>query len=402
VFEKIKGWLRDKFSGKKPKGGRMIGISVGVGGVAGVKSVGRLGAEATPVTSQAPNTPTIYGGTITETTWNLSSSAFSDPDQGDTHLNSDWQVTTAADTGFASVVWQSLANATNKTSIQATGLTGSTAYIARKRDRDGQGNASAYSSTVADTTAASGGVSPFFEDDFEAQILEGPPIGSGNGFEWGESTSTRIKDVFPYSGTKSLRFAYEGNVDPAAYAMAEQKFNLPDLQEWWFEYYILVPSNYVHRDSTSSDNNKFFWFSDVNEGGEYHVKMMMEGNLGSGDNLTIARPMWGTNAALGGQTVSGNGMAATETLIHTNDINTWMHMKYHLKISDTDSSNGIFKIWKNGGVLQNETGLANDPVDGVTNTVDRGYLMGWSNSGFAENTRFYIDDIKFYDTDPGW
>ena len=28
--------------------------------------------------------------------------------------------------------------------------------------------------------------------------------------------------------------------------------------------------------------------------------------------------------------------------------------------------------------------------------------MGYSNSGFAAETVFYIDDVKFYDTDPGW
>jgi hypothetical protein len=28
--------------------------------------------------------------------------------------------------------------------------------------------------------------------------------------------------------------------------------------------------------------------------------------------------------------------------------------------------------------------------------------MGWSNSGFTDETLFYIHGAKFYDTDPEW
>jgi hypothetical protein len=30
------------------------------------------------------------------------------------------------------------------------------------------------------------------------------------------------------------------------------------------------------------------------------------------------------------------------------------------------------------------------------------YLLGWSNSGFDETTDMFIDDFKFYTTNPGW
>jgi hypothetical protein len=28
--------------------------------------------------------------------------------------------------------------------------------------------------------------------------------------------------------------------------------------------------------------------------------------------------------------------------------------------------------------------------------------MGWSNSGFTQATDWFIDDVKFFDQDPGW
>jgi hypothetical protein len=31
-----------------------------------------------------------------------------------------------------------------------------------------------------------------------------------------------------------------------------------------------------------------------------------------------------------------------------------------------------------------------------------GYLLGWANSGFAQETVFYVDNVKFYQTSPGW
>jgi hypothetical protein len=112
-----------------------------------------------------PNTPTLSAGTPTATGVTLTGSAFSDPDVGDTHAASQWQVTTSADTGYAATVISTGDDATNKTSYAATGLTASTPYIARVRYKDSAGNYSSYSSNASFTTAASG-ASALFRDDF--------------------------------------------------------------------------------------------------------------------------------------------------------------------------------------------------------------------------------------------
>ena len=36
------------------------------------------------------------------------------------------------------------------------------------------------------------------------------------------------------------------------------------------------------------------------------------------------------------------------------------------------------------------------------NYLNQGYLLGWANSGFDKDTHIFIDDVRFYDTDPGW
>ncbi|WP_440295181.1 hypothetical protein [Humibacter sp.] len=102
-----------------------------------------------------PAQPTVSAGTPTSSGVTLTGSAFSDFD-GDTHAASQWQVTTSADTGYASPVISTGDDASNLTSYAATGLTASTAYIARVRYKDSAGNYSAWSANASFTTAAGG------------------------------------------------------------------------------------------------------------------------------------------------------------------------------------------------------------------------------------------------------
>lgn len=116
----------------------------------------------------APNQPTISHGTPTSTGVTLTGSAFSDSDVGDTHAASQWQVTAAADTGYASPVY-STGDSADLTFTIATGLSASTAYIARVRYKDSAGNYSAYSSNASFTTAASG-ATVYFYDSYTGDV----------------------------------------------------------------------------------------------------------------------------------------------------------------------------------------------------------------------------------------
>lgn len=104
----------------------------------------------------APDTPTITAGTPGAATCPLTSSAFADAN-GDGHEASQWQVTTAADTGFAAPVFDSGEDASHLVSITATGLALDTAYIARVRHKDDSGDGatewSEWSATDSFTTA---------------------------------------------------------------------------------------------------------------------------------------------------------------------------------------------------------------------------------------------------------
>ena len=71
-----------------------------------------------------------------------------------THKNTDWQI--ASDAGFATIVYQSMADTVNKTSITVTTLNEGTTYYARHRYRLNDNTVSAYSNQTFVTTAGSG------------------------------------------------------------------------------------------------------------------------------------------------------------------------------------------------------------------------------------------------------
>lgn len=105
----------------------------------------------------APVTPTISGvaggGAGGTAVAYLSSSAFSITGTAATHMNTDWQI--ATDAAFTNIVTQSMADATNKVSWTAPGLSLSGSFFARNRYRTTEGGLSAWSNATQFTTAAS-------------------------------------------------------------------------------------------------------------------------------------------------------------------------------------------------------------------------------------------------------
>lgn len=104
-------------------------------------------------TNTAPAQPTCTATATGQTTATLTSSAFSDPDAGDTHAASQWQVTLSADTGFASPV-VSTGDTADLTNRAVTGLTAGTAYRARVRHKDAGGLYSPWSAAATFSTSA--------------------------------------------------------------------------------------------------------------------------------------------------------------------------------------------------------------------------------------------------------
>lgn len=241
---------------------------------------------------------------------------------------------------------------------------------------------------------APAGASPFFTDDFT-----GTQFNNANGFTWSGTNNTA---VVSFDGYDAIRFRY-GPDAPGEDTNSEQRFNLGrNITELWLEYYLHIPSNYVHRNDSPS-NNKFFrvWgddYASANKlgmstqydtdfppdnsglGFEYNYKAWADGTLGFGpDGFRSTRAEYGD--ALKG---------------------TWTQVRMHYRmVSATDADDALMELWFNG---VKQITFANVPqkYDVAKPYWNQGYLMGWSNSGFLNETDFHIRNVKFYNSNPGW
>jgi hypothetical protein len=236
---------------------------------------------------------------------------------------------------------------------------------------------------------------------------------NADGFTW-NSTGSRVSVQTVPAGRSGygLRFRYGPDANPGGDSSAEQRFNLGrDCSHLWVEYDLYVPSNFAHRWTTTyTANNKFamFWrttYSDVTNG-TWRIGFEYTSGSGVTPDSTI-RPIssrWDLNSWTD-YSVTGGGTFISPT--GPLDIDAWNQVRIELAAAtDGASSDGIMRMWINGTLFASTTtgkfwnfDTGTDPADCF---LRNGYLFGWSNSGFTDETDFFIHGAKFYDTDPGW
>ena len=240
-------------------------------------------------------------------------------------------------------------------------------------------------------------VTAFFTDSFATGDL----THTENGAAWTDSASTAVSSDRATSGSNSLKFTYAATVDGDA--QSEQRFTLGSfVDEIWIKYKLYVPSNYTHRDSTGSDNNKgFFHLFDVYSGAKQLVYTNFWPNGTGGSTMSVGWKKDGAGslhhweASLSpAQGVSSNAVVAID---EATDLGAWMTVIIHVKSATPATENGVIQIWKNGSLLWGSSTCDNHYSDatGDNNKFDDGYLLGWSNSGFTAETSFYIDEVEF-------
>ena len=225
-----------------------------------------------------------------------------------------------------------------------------------------------------------------FSDDFESGDL------FLNESKWTEKASvsiTKTKD-----GNSVADFTFKGSSDLADDAMSELRFDLGKLYtEIWIRFDLYIPSNYEHRDGVSTDNNKFFrmWPETYNDAEKVGASLMRNNDEIGGSSMAIdysKQADWGLSLAAGG---------IVQRFITDADLGKWMEVKLYVKTSEGDSPAHI-AIFKNRELfIEKQVALDYNPD---VNGLRYGYLLGWSNSGFNEDTHLYIDNIYFTTKDP--
>lgn len=226
----------------------------------------------------------------------------------------------------------------------------------------------------------------FFQDGLESGDLSF----TQNGVRWAGSTSVSVNTASPKTGSFGLNFRYSAVPDNSD-SFSEQRFSLggnyPDI---WVSYDMHIPANYYHRTQSSSTNNKGFLY-------------MWSGNYGSPDGPMIGPEFWpnGDGTSTASMRVFGPGLdrhlwGACPAAIKSSDAGKWFKIIAHYKYASSSNNDGIAQIWKvyDDGSIELTCNITNGAwyVSGARG-FDQGYLLGWSNSGFNEETNFQIDNI---------
>ncbi|MFW6090069.1 MAG: hypothetical protein ACODAB_09970 [Gemmatimonadota bacterium] len=272
------------------------------------------------------------------------------------------------------------------------------------------GGAGAADSGPVDSGAVDSGrapVAPFFADDFAT----GDTSRSEGGFSWSRS-SFPVSSSFGHGDDHALRFSF-GPDASGEDSSAELRFRLGhELQELWIELHIYYPdgtegigsARYVHRDDVSSDNNKFIrlWQGDYS-GARPKLGASTRPSpeeLGDGDSH-LHNELNPIGSSMGGH---GSGAApwVTDADPDTCRRGEWARVRMHFRVADVGMDNGVSEWWIDDTQVYSRHDLSSAAASEADNHIDRGYLLGWANSGFAEETHIFIDDVRFFDVDPGW
>lgn len=260
--------------------------------------------------------------------------------------------------------------------------------------------------TVSAPVTAPAASAPFFSDNFDNGQRN-----NASGFAWGGgSAAVTVSDVNSFSGTHSLRFSYAAT-PTGGDANAEQRFDMGRyLSEVWIEYMIFIPSNFKHRNDSPS-NNKFLmlWrdtYSDVT-GGTWRIGMEYVRRDDFSSNLRFMSSRWDVNSWTDGGAwptpapQNGTPFIGAGPL----QLGAWNRVRFHVKAASSRvAEDGQVQLWINNTLqLSYNNGRFHNAYSSPADAVLRnGYFLGWANSGFTDQTDFFVDDVKFYQTNPGW
>jgi hypothetical protein len=293
--------------------------------------------------------------------------------------------------------------ATARVAVDATALrarTPTTTAAARGKPTD---------STVVVTTRHARGGTPLFIDNFETGRRATPQ----NGVRWkGAPPSITVSNRVAHSGAYSMQFRFLGRPD-CSDSSAEQRFQLGvERPEVWIEYWLYLPdgteglaSRWQHRSQSHCTPN-----SKKDDGMKF--MSLWNGGYTDKDNVLTVLGVRRAADATSYLTISAkNGERANFALLRVAEargfiaspiLGKWVRIRLHFKIASRGKTDGIVRVWQNDALLAERTDLPLYTRDITRNGFTEGYVWGWSNSGYSQDTFIYMDDFTIYDANPGW
>jgi hypothetical protein len=198
-------------------------------------------------------------------------------------------------------------------------------------------------------------------------------------------------------GSHALRFRYA-----AGEPMTEQRYSIGAAhRELWASWWLRVPVNFEHLDGPSSDNNKLFmfWMDDYSTRGDGSTVGMETRPDGSGG----AR--WYVKVSPGRGSVLGGDQGSTPFISYPSDQGRWMKIVVRLRAeTSAGAGDGLMQVWRrweDEGSFTQTHNRTSQPIrvpSGGPNGFSAGYLMGYANSAYGQDTEFLIDDFTLSTT----
>lgn len=251
-----------------------------------------------------------------------------------------------------------------------------------------------------------------FRDGFES----GDFSATSGGFMWGSPNKTsivrddgfvvnngkvimngpfpdRLWESRPGSGGRhAMRFRY-----PSGDTWAEQRFAIGGAyRELWMSFWLRIPINF---DYSAGSNNKLFM-------------VWMDGYSTKGDGSTVGMEMRPTDEVAGGVKFYvkiskgrydnlGGDTAPALFAVYPRDQGRWMQLVVRMKAETSeDAGDGLMQVWRR---WEDESSFSmTHDVSGVAIRVptagpqgfSAGYLLGWANGPFAQDTEYLLDDFE--------
>jgi len=249
-------------------------------------------------------------------------------------------------------------------------------------------------------TPPSGG----FLDDFSGG-LSGPQ----NGYEWGTVINGSVEggELLLTHSAKPATSDREG--DSVAQATLKMP---PGITEAWVEYVPQIPDNYRHRTIPGdSDNNKFFqiWAgvrNDIDAG--IIAELDLPSEEGSAGRVTMHRNEIAPDEP--GKRAPVRFRRRGAIIVRPGERQRW---RWHVRVGTPghEHSDGTLRVWIDdeeiplelwdGSILDPEA-VPIRPFRGGSRELRRLRLLGWSNSGYDEDTTFAFEHLQVHVEDPGW
>lgn len=261
-----------------------------------------------------------------------------------------------------------------------------------------------------------GGVQPFFQDQFA-----GGQLNDANGFDWAPASwgqrQTSVVEDPDSPGAYALRFSYHNADDatpahriPFNYDNSEMYFDLgQDVSELWVEYGWRPPAGLQMTDQ----NKAFILFRDVYStppSFQCAIEFWTQVTPAPSQSVAKIRMMRRQAASDGGTGSLTHWIPETNRAVFISPTGPvfpgqWNQMRIHLRLSSGfDVPDGVFEVFANGVVVESYTNqkLWNFDTSLPDCKMRRGYFMGASNGYHTAPTHWYINNVRFYISNPGW